>query len=95
MNNNIGNEEPIQGLFTENESRTYLEYQDVNYIEIFTNKNNFADKPAENINNEEKDKLSKAKNTNTNINKGESSSQNKTKSNSKQKTTNTKNTNRK
>ena len=77
MNNNIGNEEPIQGLFTENESRTYLEYQDVNYIEIFTNKNNFADKPAENINNEEKDKLSKAKNTNTNINKGESSSQNK------------------
>ena len=51
MNNNLGEEEPIQGLFTENENRNDLNTKDVDYIEIFTNKNNFVDKKQENNNN--------------------------------------------
>ena len=51
MNNNLGEEEPIQGLFTENENRNDLKTKDVDYIEIFTNKNNFVDKKQENNNN--------------------------------------------
>ena len=47
MNNNIGEKEPLQGLFTENESKTNLEHKEVEYIEIFTNKNNFKDKKEE------------------------------------------------
>ena len=46
MNNNIGEEEPIQGLFTENEERSNLASKEVNYIEIYTNKNNLAEKKS-------------------------------------------------
>ena len=64
MNNNLGNEEPIQGLFTENEFRTNLESKEVNFIEIFTNKNNFVDKKADNKDNTKKEKNNNENNIN-------------------------------
>ena len=45
------------GLFTENEERTNLASKEVNYIEIYTNKNNLAEKKNENNNKEEKEKI--------------------------------------
>ena len=59
MNNNLGNAEPIQGLYTENENLTNLDYKDVNFIEIFTNKNNFVDKKQT----ENKENINEDKNT--------------------------------
>ena len=61
INNNIGNEEPIQGLYTEDENRNNLDYKDVNFIEIYTNHNNFVDKKQ--IDN--KENLSESKNINS------------------------------
>jgi len=69
INNNLGEEEPIQGLFTENENKIDLNCKDVNYIEIFTNKNNFVDKKQEgdgNSKNETKEKFNEDKNINNN-----------------------------
>ena len=63
INNNIGNEEPIQGLYTEDENRNNLDYKDVNFIEIYTNHNNFVDKKQ--IDN--KENLSESKNINSKI----------------------------
>jgi len=62
MNNNLGNEEPIQGLFTENEFRTNLESKKVDFIEIFTNKNNFVDKKDENNDSIKKEKINNENN---------------------------------
>jgi len=88
MNNNLGEEEPIQGLFTENENRNDLNTKDVDYLEIFTNKNNFVDKKQENNssnnnnanvnNNETKEKINDDKN-NDNIKKQKSNTNNTTK----------------
>ena len=77
INNNLGEEEPIQGLFTENENMNELNYKEVNFLEIYTNKNNFVDKKPENNsdininnnninNNESKEKLNEEKNINNN-----------------------------
>ena len=49
MNNNIGEEEPIQGLFSEYEAKTDLEHKEVEYIEIYTDKNNIVNKKEENL----------------------------------------------
>jgi len=84
MNNNLGEEEPIQGLFTENENRNDLKTKDVDYIEIFTNKNNFVDKKQENNNNidtnnnDVKEKIIEDKNIND-IKKQKSNTNNTTK----------------
>ena len=93
MNNNIGEEEPIQGLFTENEERTNLASKEVNYIEIYTNKNNLAEKKNENNTKEEKEKIVEDKNINNSntIKKQKSSNINNSTKTNKSKKSKTKN----
>ena len=43
MNINLEDEEPIQSYFSENECKTNLQHNEVNYIEIYTNKKNFLE----------------------------------------------------
>ena len=66
MNINLEDEEPIQSYFSENECKTNLQHNEVNYIEIYTNKKNFLENIDKNVeenlnktnenNNEEKNK---------------------------------------
>ena len=78
MNNNLGEEEPIQGLYTESEEKTNLEYKEVNYIEIFTNKNNLAGNTESNNVIEVKEKTSNNKNDNNTNNIDNNSKKQKT-----------------
>ena len=54
MNINLEDEEPIQSYFSENECKTNLQHNEVNYIEIYTNKKNFLENKNLDKNVEEK-----------------------------------------
>ena len=101
MNLNLEDEEPIQNLFTENEAKTYLQHNEVNYIEIYTNKNNFVgdnNKNLENNLNGEKNTINTLLNReNQRINEIPLSKDSKTKTgfSNKTKTSKSKNTNSK
>ena len=70
MNLNL-EEEPIQSFYNENEAKSYLQHNEVNYIEIYTKKVNFTtDEKNENVeNNALDDKTSAFSNTNFNKDK--------------------------
>ena len=105
MNINLEDEEPIQSYFSENECKTNLQHNEVNYIEIYTNKKNFLENKnldknvEENLNktnennNEEKNKT-KSK-TNGNERPLSKDSKTKTGFSNKTKTNKSKNTNSK
>ncbi len=100
MNLNLEDEEPIQNLFTENEAKTYLQHNEVNYIEIYTNKKNFVgdnNKNLENNLNDEKNAINTLNRENQKINEIPLSKDSKTKTgfSNKTKTSKSKNTNSK
>jgi len=96
----LEDEEPIQNLFTENEAKTYLQHNEVNYIEIYTNKKNFVgdnNKNLENNLNDEKNTINTLNRDNQKINEIPLSKDSKTKTgfSNKTKTSKSKNTNSK
>ena len=108
MNLNLEDEEPIQNLCTETEAKTYLQHNEVNYIEISTNTKNFLNVKNQNINNidetlknnnlnEDKNNINNLGKTKSKLNERPSSKDSKTKTgfSNKTKTSKSKNTNRK
>ena len=106
MNLNLEDEEPMQSLFAENEAKSFLQHNEVNYIEIYTNKKNLLEikniNPDENQNNQNQnnaneDMINKLGKTKSKLNETPLSKDSKTKTgfSNKTKTSKSKNTNSK
>ena len=106
MNLNLEDEEPIQSLFAENEAKSFLQHNEVNYIEIYTNKKNLLEikniNPDENQNNQNQnnaneDMINKLGKTKSKLNETPLSKDSKAKTgfSNKTKTSKSKNTNSK
>ena len=108
MNLNLEDEEPIQSLFVENEAKTFLQHNDVNYIELYTKKKNFIEiknsinDENQNIQNQnnpnegkDKDKINKLEKTKSKLNETPLTKDSKNKTGFSNKTKTSKNTNSK
>ena len=71
LNLNLEDEEPIQSLFAEKGAKTFLEHNEVNYIEITTNKKNFLE-----INNINQEEILNNKNNENNVNENNNGNNN-------------------